>query len=93
MAKTSAINVRIDPKIKEEVEKILNKLGMTATEAINIYLRQIIMNEGIPFEVKIPKFSNEMLESLAEAEEIMKHPNKYPSYNSINELMEALDEE
>lgn len=55
MAKTSSMHIRVEPKIKEEVEKILSNLGMTSTEAINIYLRQIILNSGIPFEIKTPR--------------------------------------
>lgn len=93
MGKTSSIHVRVEPEVKENVEKILDKLGMTSTEAINIYLKQIILNSGIPFEIKIPQFSDEMLEAIAEAEEIMKNPDNYPSYNSVEELMEALNEE
>ena len=93
MAKTSSIHVRVDPKIKEEVERILNNLGMNSTEAINIYLRQIILNSGIPFEIKIPNFSNEMLEAIEEAEEIEKYPNRYKKYQSVRELMEELENE
>ena len=93
MSKTSSMHIRVEPKVKEEVEKILKALGMTSTEAINIYLRQIILNSGIPFEIKMPQFSDEMLEALKEADEIMKNPNAYPSYNSVEELMEALNEE
>lgn len=93
MAKTSSIHVRVDPKIKEEVERILNNLGMNSTEAINIYLKQIILNSGIPFEIKIPNFSNEMLEAIEEAEEIEKHPNKYKKYQSVSELMRNLENE
>ena len=93
VAKTSSLHIRIEPEIKEKVEKILNSLGMTSAEAINIYLRQIILNSGIPFEIKIPKFSDEMIEAIKEADEIMKNPDAYPSYNSVTELMEALNNE
>ena len=93
MAKTSSMHIRVEPKVKEEVEKILSSLGMTSTEAINIYLRQIILTSGIPFEIKTPQFSNEMLEAIKEADEIMKNPDAYPSYNSVEELMEALNDE
>ena len=41
----------------------------------------------------MPQFSDEMLEAIAEAEEIMKNPDEYPSYNSVDELMEALNDE
>ena len=93
MNKTSMIHVRVNPEIKQEVEKILDNLGMTTTEAINIYLKQIILNCGLPFEVKMPKFSNDMLESIAEAEEIEKHPENYKSYKNITEMMKDLDNE
>ena len=93
MAKTSSIHVRIEPEIKREVEAILSNLGMTSAEAISIYLRQIILNSGIPFEIKTPQFSDEMLEAIKEADEIMKNPDAYPSYNSVDELMEALNDE
>ena len=78
---------------KQEAEEILNNLGMTTTEAVNIYLKQIILNCGLPFSVRTPKFSDEMLESIAEADEMMKHPEKYKSYDSVEEVMEDLHTE
>lgn len=84
--------VRVNDEIKKEVTPILNDLGLSLSEAINIYLHQIKLNNGIPFELKYPKFSDEMLESLKEAEEIMKQPDKYPSYNTVEDLMEALND-
>lgn len=92
MNKTSMIHIRVRPEVKEEVEEILDNLGMTTAEAVNIYLRQIILNCGLPFEVKTPKFSSDMLESIAEAEEMEKHPEKMKRYHSVKELMEALNE-
>ena len=93
MAKTSSIHIRVDPKVKEEVEKILNVIGMTSTEAINIYLKQIIINSGIPFEIKAPQFSDEMLEAIAEAEEMEEHPDNYKSFESVEAFMEDLHNE
>lgn len=93
MAKTSSIHIRVEPKIKEEVEAILKTLGMTPADAINIYLRQIILNSGIPFEIKIPQFTDEMLKAIKESDEIMNNPDAYTSYNSTSELMEALNDE
>ena len=90
MAKTSSLHIRIEPQIKERAEKILNGLGMTAAEAINIYLRQIILNVGIPFEIKVPDFDEDLLEALEEAEKMEKHPENYKKYHSVKELMEDL---
>lgn len=91
MAKTSSIHIRVDPEVKEQVENILDTLGMTATEAINIYLKQIILNYGIPFEIKNPQFNDEMLEAIKEAEDIEKHPENYKSYHDIYEIIEEIE--
>ncbi len=54
MTKTAMIRARIEPELKEEVDDIFNKLGLNVTEAINLYYRQIKLQQGIPFEIKIP---------------------------------------
>lgn len=46
-----------------------------------------------PLETKGSQFSDETLEAIAEAEEIMKNPDAYPSYNSVEELLKALKDE
>jgi addiction module RelB/DinJ family antitoxin len=52
--KSSIINVRTTPEVKKKVDKILKQLGITQTEAVNIFLNQIILYNGLPFPVKIP---------------------------------------
>lgn len=54
MAKTAMIVARIEPELKADTEKILKKLGLSTTEAINLFLSQIRLRKGLPFEVKIP---------------------------------------
>ena len=53
-AKTSNLYARIEPEVKEEAESILATLGIPASSAINMFYKQIILNRGIPFDVKIP---------------------------------------
>jgi len=52
--KNAVINARIESELKVDVESILKKLGLSATQAINMFYQQIKMHNGIPFEVKIP---------------------------------------
>ncbi len=54
MAKTAIIQTRVDPVLKDEAQKILNTLNISISEAISIYLAQITLHKGIPFEIKIP---------------------------------------
>ncbi|HSA06049.1 MAG TPA: type II toxin-antitoxin system RelB/DinJ family antitoxin [Candidatus Gastranaerophilales bacterium] len=53
-AKTETVRARISPELKHNVQEILDKLGLSITEAINMYFKQIEMNQGLPFEAKIP---------------------------------------
>ena len=53
--KSANLYVRIEPDVKEQAESILSILGITASNAINMFYKQIILNKGLPFEVKIPK--------------------------------------
>lgn len=54
MNKTATVRARIEPHLKENVETILKKLGLTTTEAINLFYKQVELHQGLPFEVKIP---------------------------------------
>ena len=54
MAKTAMIRARTNPGLKTDVEKILKKLGLTTTEAINIFFSLVKLRKGLPFEVKVP---------------------------------------
>ena len=54
MARTAMINARTERELKKEVEVILQSLGMSTTEAINIFFRQVKLRRGLPFPVEIP---------------------------------------
>lgn len=54
MARTAMINARTERELKKEVEGILKNLGMSTTEAINIFFRQVKLRRGLPFPVEIP---------------------------------------
>ena len=53
MAKTTSIFARVEPEIKEQAEKVLNELGIPMSMAVNIFLRQVVIHNGLPFDVKI----------------------------------------
>lgn len=51
--KTETVRARIAPKLKKDAEKILNKLGLSTTQAITLFFNQIVLQNGIPFEIQI----------------------------------------
>ena len=54
-AKTANLYARVEPDIKEQAEAILSTLGIPASNAINMFYRQIIFRQGLPFDVKISR--------------------------------------
>ena len=54
MAKTATVQARIDPQLKENVEKILAQLELSSSDAIKLFYRQIELNGGLPFDLKLP---------------------------------------
>lgn len=67
-AKTANLYARIEPEVKEQAESILSTLGIPASNAINMFYKQIILNRGLPFEVKIPSARIDSVEEMTEAE-------------------------
>ena len=76
MPKTDSLNIRIDAMLKKQVEKTLKDLGMNVTEAITIFLKQVVLTKSIPFDIKIPKYNLETLEAIDEARKIAKNYKK-----------------
>ncbi len=54
MARTSNIFARVEPEVKEQAEQVLEQLGIPMSNAIGMFLRQVVMQRGIPFEMKLP---------------------------------------
>ncbi|MFH0801583.1 MAG: type II toxin-antitoxin system RelB/DinJ family antitoxin [bacterium] len=54
MRRSAMIRARTDPDLKSRVEEIFEKLGLTTTEAINLFFRQIAIRRGLPFDVVLP---------------------------------------
>lgn len=74
MAKDANLSIRVDKEVKEQAEEVLKRLGIPMSSAINIFLNQIILRQGLPFDVKIsdPIFienltEKELIEMLEEA--------------------------
>ena len=52
--KTEIVNARVEPALKASAEKIFHALGMNTTDAISIFLSQVVLRKGLPFDVRIP---------------------------------------
>jgi DNA-damage-inducible protein J len=61
MAKTDTIHMRISPEVKTEADFILSRLGINIADAINMFLNQVILRSGLPFDVRLPTAKAETL--------------------------------
>ena len=85
MSKTAIIQTRIDPEIKNQAQNILNKLNLSMSEAISLFLTQVTLNQGIPFDIKIPnKLTADTLAKSDKGEELHE-------VSSVDELFKELD--
>lgn len=85
MAKTATIQTRVDPLVKNNAQIILKKLNISMSEAISMYLSQITLHNGIPFEIKIP---NAITDRTLKEAEIGKNVHRV---DSIDALFKELD--
>ena len=54
MNKTSTVRARIEPDLKDKAELVFHKLGLTSTQAITLFYKQVEMRNGLPFDIVIP---------------------------------------
>jgi len=85
MARTATIQAKIDPEIKEAAQKILDRLNISMSEAISMYLTHVALHKGIPFDVKIP---NKLTETTLRKSEQGKELNEV---GSVDELFRELE--
>ncbi|MBW2004433.1 MAG: type II toxin-antitoxin system RelB/DinJ family antitoxin [Deltaproteobacteria bacterium] len=83
--RNATIRARTDEWLKEEVEGVLKELGLTPTEAINLFYNQIRLQRGLPFNVLIPNEETaQVLRDTDEGKNLVK-------YNTIEDMFKDLD--
>ncbi|MBR3363128.1 MAG: type II toxin-antitoxin system RelB/DinJ family antitoxin [Bacilli bacterium] len=88
---TTNLNVRVDATLKEESDMLFKNLGLNMSTAINMFLTKCVKTSSIPFMIEEPKPSKELKKALKEVDYMVKHPEKYKVYNSVEELFKDLD--
>ena len=84
---SSTITIRVDDKVKKEASSIFKEIGMDMSTGINVYLKQVIRSNGIPFEVSADIPNETTLKAIKEAE-----IGEMKSFSSIEALMEDLND-
>lgn len=92
-AKTASINVRVTKDVKAQAEELFDSFGITLSEAINMFLHKSLMVEGLPFDLKQPKYNKETIAAFKEAEDILSGKIPAKRYNSVSEMMDDVFKE
>ena len=87
---TIAKNFRIDSELSDQASKLLEGLGLSMSQAVSMFLRQVVLQQGLPFEVKYPKRSGEFLDAIEEAKRL-EADSRTKRYTDMNEMWADLD--
>ena len=90
MAKTTT-TITIDSNIKAQAQELLADFGLDLSTAINIFLRQTVRENAIPFTISREVPNADTIAAMKEAEEIKKHPESYKRYSSFSELLNEVE--
>ena len=93
LTKDANFNMRINKQKKLDLETLYGSLGMTLPEAVNIFFEKSLMEGGIPFDVRLPRYNRETEEAMQETRDILSGKIETKSYNSARELFDDLDKE
>ena len=87
---TSNMNIRMDKDVKEQAQRIFSQLGMDMTTAVNVFLRQVIRSNGLPFELRLDTPNEETLAAIREVQEMKKDPSVGKAHTDVDEMMKEL---
>ena len=96
MATTLPTQIRIEENTKKQAVELLEGLGLSLSDAVNMFLRQVILQKGLPFEVKYPEdtleFKTEVIEAMEEARRISRDPS-VKEYTDVNQMFKEILED
>lgn len=87
---TIPTQIRIEETTKKQAVELLEGLGLNLSDAVNMFLKQVVLRNGIPFDVKYPEFKPEVVEAMEEARKISRDPD-VKGYSDVDELFKELE--
>ncbi len=82
--KASVVRARVDPDLKSDATRILASCGLNVSDAVRLFFRQVVAQNGLPFEVKVP---NAVTRAAMEEARSGQHPH----YGSVEEMFDTLE--
>ncbi len=85
MSKSVTLSVRMDPELKRKADEIFRRLGLTASQAIVLFYKQVELQQGLPFAVRLPNATTR--KALEEAQE----RRNLKDFENVDDLFEDLE--
>lgn len=96
MATTTPTQIRIEENTKKQAVELLEGLGLNLSDAVNMFLRQVILHKGIPFDVSYPEdvweYKSDVIEAMEEAKRISRDPN-VKGYTDVKQMFKEILED
>lgn len=93
MSKKINVNISVEPEIKKAATILFKEMGLDFSTAVSLFLRQVIVQKKIPFEITTELYNDETQAAFKEFLEMKNDPIKYQRYNSFKEVLEEVDDE
>ena len=87
---TANLNIRTDQAVKDQAEQLFNELGLNMTTAVNLFLRAVVREHGIPFSLKLDTPNDTTAAAIEEGRRLLADPTT-PRYSSTDSIKAALD--
>ena len=93
MAKTATFNLRIDPVVKRNAENVLSQYGITATDAVSMLLHKVIMDGGLPFDLRQTRYNAETEKAMKAGKQLAEDmaAGKVRGYDNIEDMFKDLN--
>lgn len=87
----ASTNIKIDPKVKKEAQELFERMGLSLSAAVNVFLRQAILEQSIPFRISAePNGQEATRQALQEVKQMKEDPTLGKTYNNAKEMLEEL---
>jgi DNA-damage-inducible protein J len=87
MTQSSMLHVRLDDETKEKATEALNAMGISVSDAVRLFLRRVVADQAIPFEIKVP--NAETRSAMAEADDLIRnHRDRFKTAKALFEDLE-----
>jgi DNA-damage-inducible protein J len=84
------LQLRVDDNVKKDASDLFSDLGLSLSDAVNVFLKKAVVEGGFPFEVKKTPFEMRMDEATREMKAYEKHPEDYTAYDSADVMIEDI---